>query len=369
MSDAQPHGATLAPPRRQPDTASRRSVLRALAGLPLTALAYAADAGRAHAAELYSDDARVLVAGPAGGRLDGLARILLPALGHALPAGTEIAAETAGGADGVTAANQFEARVTPDGGTVLMVPGAAALAWLVGDRRAQFDAARWLPIMAGTTPAVLVSRVGVAALVPGRKLRVAALNPVGIDLSGLLAIELLGLSAEPVFGLQDPAAVRAALAARTVDTMLVSGQHVAQRIAALAELGARPLLCLNFPEPADARHPAMPDTPCLPELATRLRGHPPAGPLYGAWRAVAAAAQLEFALMLPQLTPADLVALWRGAAAAAAAAVAPQFASGESVHLATAPATNTLACSIAAEAGTLLELRRWLASRFNYQPA
>jgi hypothetical protein len=113
----------------------------------------------------------------------------------------------------------------------------------------------------------------------------------------------------------------------------------------------------------------MSDPPCLPELATRLRGHPPEGPLYDAWCAVAAAAQLEFALMLPQLTPADLVALWRSAGGTAAAAVAAQFESREGVRLATAPATNTLACSIAAPAGVLLELRRWLASRFNYQPA
>jgi hypothetical protein len=366
MSEAETDGKSPPPPGRQPGTASRRFVLRALSGLPLTVLAPPAEVGRA---EPYPDGARILVAGPAGGRLNLLAQILLPAFGHALPGGTEIAAETAGGADGVTAANRFEARVAPDGGTVLMVPGAAALAWLVGDRRAQFDAARWLPIMAGTTPAFLLSQVGPAELMPGARLRMAAASPAGGDLSGLLAIELLGLRVEPVFGLADQSAVRAALAARTVDTVLVSGQHVAQRVAALAELGARPLLCLNVAEPADARAHAKSDTPGLPELATRLRGRPPSGPLYVAWRAVAAAAQLEFALMLPQLTPADLVALWRSAGVAAAAAVAVQFEDHEGIRLATFPATNTLARNIAAPAGTLLELRRWLAARFNYQPA
>ena len=44
-----------------------------------------------------------------------------------------------GSADGVTGANQFEARGAPDGQTVLLVPGQAAVAWMVGDPRAQFD--------------------------------------------------------------------------------------------------------------------------------------------------------------------------------------------------------------------------------------
>jgi hypothetical protein len=72
--------------------------------------------------------------------------------------------------------------------------------------------------------------------------------------------------------------------------------------------------------------------------------------------------------MLPQLTPADLVALWRGAGVTAATAVAAQFENREGVRLATSPATNTLACSIVAPAASLLELRRWLANRLNYQP-
>ena len=61
------------------------------------------------------------------------------------------------------------------------------------------------------------------------------------------------------------------------------------------------------------RDPAFPDVPHLAELYATRSGRPPAGPLYDAWRASAAAAQLEFGLVLPQLTPAAMVSLWRNA--------------------------------------------------------
>ena len=40
--------------------------------------------------------------------------------------------------------------------TVLLAPGEAALAWMVGDPRAQFDVGHWVPVMAGTASAIVV---------------------------------------------------------------------------------------------------------------------------------------------------------------------------------------------------------------------
>ena len=351
-----------------PSTMGRRTALYGLASLPSLLVGPHANARAASAAELLTDDATILVAGPADGHLDQWANVLAPALGRSLPPGTSLRKQMAGGEDGVTAANQFEARVAPDGQTVLLTPGQAALAWLAGDPRARFDAAYWVPVMSGVTPAVVVSRVPSDALPSGAKLRIAAAGPAGPDLAALLAVELLGVEAVPLFNVQDRAAAESAFGAHAVDALFLCGEDVPQRAAALAQAGAQPLFSLGLGDETGmvARDPSFMQTPTLIELA-RARGDNPTGALFAGWRAAAAAAQLEFALVLPQLAPAALVSLWRRAAAQAAATPELQAAAIGGVRAIAAPAPNLP--TVAADADSLLELRRWLASRFRWQPA
>ncbi len=306
------------------------------------------------AATSFPEGAAVLVAGPPQGRLDRWADVLIPALVRAMPSAfagpgaQQVVRSTVGGVDGVTGANQFEARVMPDGGTALLLPGSAALAWLVGDPRAQFDAARWVPAWAGLASAVLVSRV---PLSPGRTLRVGGAHPAGPTLPALLALDMLGI---PVTPSADSAA----------DAVFHSGQGA--RIAATAQQGMVPVLTLGAIDPAGnwLRDPAFPTVPTMIEAASR-RGTPA---LLPALRAASAAAMLDAALVLPQLSPANRVALWRRACAEAAAT--PNLldeAAALGVRIASAPATATLITSIAADVPTLLALRSWLDTRWGRQ--
>ena len=307
----------------------------------------------------------MLVAGPAGGPLDLRADTLIRVLAHGLPEGTAVRRNSIGGPDGVTGCNQFEARIAPDGNTVLMLPGAAMLAWLVGDPRARFDAGRFIPVLAGTAPGVLVSRRPLGNDGAATVLRVAAARPDSADLSTLLALDLLGIRARPVFGLSD-AAADAALAARAVDAVLLLGPNAPRRAERLAHDGAQPVLSLGAPgdDGTVLRHPAFPDVPTLQEVFMSEHGRPPTGELYEAWQAVAASAQLTFMLALLSPSPAALVALWRQAATQAA-----PLGAGTDVRLIASPAVNGFAAPLAADVGALFALRRWLADRLNWQPA
>ena len=94
------------------------------------------------------------------------------------------------------------------------------------------------------------------------------------------------------------------------------------------------------------------------------------GPLFDAWCATAAAVQLEFGLVLQQLTPASIVALWRHAGIDAAASLPLQVTStAANVRLLAGPAATANTSAAAASATTLTELRGWLASRFKWRPA
>ena len=323
----------------------RRHLIGVLAALPVLTRAGTVHAAPARAAvpsqpistAPFSDGARLLVAGPSHGALNGWADAVLPALEQSLPPDTVVRRAVVGGADGVTGANQFEARGVPDGLTVLMAPGQAVLAWMVGDPRAQYDVGHWLPVMAGATPGLVVARQGMPG--PDGRLRIATAGGVaGPDLPALLGCDLLGVTAEPVIvSPAEPAAVRNAFAQGTADAACLRGHGVAEQFATLAAAGAQPLFSLGAFDDAGrtVRDPAWPDVPTFAELYGMRSGLRPAGSLFSAWSAAAAAAQLEFAL---------------------------------GVHPLAGPAATAITTAATADAAALSELRRWLAERFAWHP-
>lgn len=353
----------------------RRGFFIALGGVAASASARAASSvPEARCAtpppEPFPASVRILAAGPSGGRMDQWADAIAAALGPALPPGTTLHPTLVGGADGVTAANQFEARGDPDGQTLLLLPGDAPLAWLTGDPRARFDAARWLPVMTGLTPGVLASRVPAPALRAGAQVRVAVSVPAGPELPALLGLDLMGIAPLPVLGLHEWGAALQALQGHLVDAVYVTGPNTPALLAEAASAGAGPLftlgvpVTLGVPAPGDMRRdPLLPEVPTVPELATALRGGPPAGALAAAWRSAAAATQIAFTLVLPPLTPAALVAQWRRAGAEASQALRPR---APGVRLLCALEANAATASVAADPAAVRELRRWLVARFNW---
>jgi hypothetical protein len=322
------------------------------------------------AAKPFADGVTLLVAGPESGATDRWADLLAPALGRGLPPGTQLRIEVLGGPDGVTGANRFEVGTAPDGAAAMLVPGSAALAWLVGDPRARFDAAHWVPGLAGTTPGVLASRIPLAALLSGARVRVGAASAAGPDLPMLLALELMGVNWEPVFNLTSEAALADALGRRAVDAVSLRGRRVPDQAHLFAASGTQPVFTFGAPDDGGAlqRDPAFPALPSAGELiAQRLAAN---AALLPAFHAASAAAQLDVALVLPQLTPAAMVSVWRHACAVAAGSSEIQaHASVLGVRPLSAPAANGSTGAIAADAEVLLELRRWMATRLNYRAA
>ncbi len=358
---------------------TRRRLLGTLAGLPVIvaglggrSLAAPQQTLASQATPSLQTDITAMIAGPEGGSTDTWARSILAALSQSLPPGARLHSVTTGAADGVTGANQFEARVAPDGASLLVVPGAAALAWLVGDPRAQFDVGHWVPVIAGVCSGVVALRGGAASLGPGRKIRIATAAPAGPELAALLAVDLLGAQPVAVPGLMDDAAVHAALAKGSVDGVLLRGRKLAEQVEAMNRLGLQPVFGLGLlNESGNAvRDPRFPNLPEFSEVLTASRPQAASGPLFDGWRAIAAATRLEFAVVLPQLTPAALVAQWRRTGSEAAAApVLANPASEQMVRVLGGAAGAVEIAAVAAEAPTLLELRRWLGARLNWHPS
>ncbi|MES2711400.1 MAG: hypothetical protein V4653_07445 [Pseudomonadota bacterium] len=264
---------------------ARRTILAGLAALP--------GAGRANNPEAAS----LLVPGPEASAHFRWLQTLGAGLGRALPQATALRVVALGGPDGVTAANRFATDAAPDGQHLLALAGGAAMARLLGDSRARFDPAPWLAVCAAVQPAALLVR---AARPRGVPLRLALPGPEAPAAAALLALDLIGVAATPVLAAQPEAAYRDGAA----DAFLASGPM----LPALARsLGA--VLAFAADGAAGGRDAALPETPAALELVSEA-----ATPARGAVRAGLAACRLRALVVLPALTPADTLALFRAAA-------------------------------------------------------
>ena len=230
---------------------ARRRLLLALTALPaltragtLLAAPSQATATLAGTVTPFAEKPRLLVAGPQDGTLNLWADALLPALEQSLPPDTSIQRVEVGSADGVTGANQFEVRGVPDGMTVLLAPGEAALAWMVGDPRAQFDVGHWVPVLAGTASAVVVVRPSTIA--KNSRVRVAAAESGQRGPGRAAGARFARRAAGAGVWVGRHAAARNAFAKGEVDAVFLHGQHVPDQVNALASVGAQTLVHARF---------------------------------------------------------------------------------------------------------------------------
>lgn len=328
----------------------RRAVTRRLAMTgAATSVVLGIQAARAAGSSLPSTPS-LLVAGPAGSPADQWAQVIAGPLGAALQgqAGASLAAENVGGGDGVTGVNQYQARTAPDGATALLMPGAALMAWLVGDTRVRFDAGTWAPLWGATTGSIVVTR---GPLIAGRAVRVAVPDLGEPGLEAVLALELMGLVPIPVTG----------SGRDEVDAVYLHGAAAHET---LAGTGFTPAFSLTG---RPGRDPAFPNLPQAAELFTPASSANSVA--IAQFQGVSAAASIDVALVLPAVAPATVLAWWRhgcaqmdDAPAVRAAAVAGNVRQDDAGQIAT-----QLSC-VALDMPAMLSLRQRLADRYHWRP-
>lgn len=345
--------------KADPRRLARRQLLRgSLAGASLLL----GGAGEDFILPALDEDPSIIVAGPVDSHIAAWARLMLPALRASLGnAGLHL--RCIGGRDGVTAANQFQARATPDGSQALLFAGSLALPWMAGDCRAQFEPSRLLPLVSLSGPGLVMLRGGLSA---DRRSPVRLACGHGPDpaQTALMAFDLLGIPAEIVPHAQDRVA---AVARGDVDVVFLTGERVAEQAMALRGAGLRIAFTTSGHSSAFDDAP-FDDAPNFLELL------PPAqvaeDPRVAAWRAMAEAGGLELVLALPRFSAAASVANWRTAIRAVLAGGAlPARVARSRLTLLTDPGALSALRSIGADPDAQLALRRWMATRMNWQPA
>lgn len=345
----------------------RRHVLSAMA-----ASALLPGAARAQMAQPATGPMTLLVAGPKGGQTSRWGDALALAISNVYPGTPNIVAEPAGGLDGVTGANRLDALLVPDGRSAAILPGAALIAYLTGDSRVHYDPTHWTPLLAGCKSGVLMLRApkgSVPTLETLRKLaplRIGAAQPQSDDLAALLALARLGVPTAPVFGLHTSEDKTRAFIAGTVDAVFICGEGVPEDLTPLTASGAVPAFCIGAPSSGGT---ARPD-PLFPGLTLPTALGPSVSPvLDSAYEAAAAAARLDFLLVLPRLADPGAVATWRSAALAAAASPAVNAAAqASSISLQPAPVLANALTALSIVPTEQPELLTFMAKNYGWQP-
>lgn len=347
----------------------RRSTLLALGLAALLPKAAWADAQVEIARGLLT----LLVAGPNEGQTSRWGNAFALAIGTSFPGLPHIVTTPVGGLDGVTGANQVDTLMVPDGRSAAILPGTTLMAYLMGDERVHYDPTRWIPVLAGYNSGVLMLRAPkgsvptLSTLQKMAPLRIGAAQPQSNDLAALLALARLGVQTAPVFGLHSCAEKTSAFMAGTVDAVFICGEGVPEDITPLLASGGVPAFCLGMPGPTGAIG-TDPKFPTLP-LPTALG--PAVNPLlHTAYEAAAAAARLDFLLVLPHLTAPNAVAQWRSAAVAAMQSPAIMAAAlASAVALKPADILSSSLASLTTIQAKQVQLNEFLSKTYGWQPS
>ncbi len=327
----------------------RRRGLAALTAALLTAPALP----RAASAQVTpSDAATLLMPGPEGGSAALWAARVVAGLARGLPHAIALHPVVLGGPDGVTAANRFATQEAGDGRMLLVLPGSAAHARLIGESRARYAMEGWLPLCVSWQGAVLAGRGPRPAPNPGQPLRIALPGPEAPEAAALLALDLMGYPAMPTFGLHAFAAEKA-LERGEVDAIVISASSPLRHA---ARIGVTPWWELDTPGRRDA-----PSLPSVSEAASQAR---PAQ--LAAAQAGFGALRLRAALVLPALTSADLVSVWRRAALRWQEDEAKESPDSTAPALVGAEARTAMSALFPSPEG-VLAYREWLLRRLSWQ--
>lgn len=306
--------------RPDPPAPQRRTVLAAVAGfgvLGLVATVLGGDILNPPATTTDGDYAgetlSLLIPLAEGGGTDTWARYVGTELSHAVPGQPGFAPVNEPGGEGIAGTNDFVASARADGTEILVSTASSVVPWVLGRSEVQYDFDQLTPILANGSGGVIYARTaaGVSSVEDlvdrDTPLRFGGISATGLDLTTLVAFDLLGADVESIFGFEGRGPVNLALQRGEVDLDYQTTSAYGPAVAPLAEAGtAVPLMSMGQVDEAGqiVRDPNFPDLPTVVEVYEQLHGEAPSGPAFEAYRSLLALTYTwQKAMWVPDQTP------------------------------------------------------------------
>ena len=259
-----------------------------------------------------------------GGGTDVWARFVGAELTEAVPGSPGLAPVNDDGGEGILGTNHFMTSAKADGTEVLVSTASTVVPYLLELPAVRYDFTQLRPILANGTGAVVYARTGagvrgVEDLVDrDEPLVFGGIAATSLDLTTLLAFDLLSADIDATFGFEGRGPVNLALQRGEVDIDYQTTSSYGPAVEPLVEDGtAVPLFSLGQVDDAGeiVRDPNFPDLPTVIEVYEQLYGEQPDPETLETYRAILALTYTyQKALWVPEDTPDEALELLRSTA-------------------------------------------------------
>ncbi len=325
MSQQLPEGQTSATaastaPPPEPPLPSRRTALGLMGGfgaLAVVGAVFGTDLLNPAASTTDGDYAgetiTMLIPLAEGGGTDTWARFVGTELTQIIPGKPGFAPTNEAGGEGISGTNHFVSSAKADGTEVLVSTATTVVPWVLGRQAVRYDFDQLVPVVANGTGAVVYART--AAGVKGPKdllerpqpLKFGGITATGLDITTLLAFDLLEVEVEAVFGFEGRGPVNLALQRGEIDIDYQTTSAYGPAVKGLVDSGqAVPLMTLGQVDSGGqiVRDPNFADVPTVVEVYEELHGRTPDGPKLDSYRTLLALTYTyQKALWVPKETP------------------------------------------------------------------
>lgn len=259
-----------------------------------------------------------------GGGTDTWARFVTTELTHEVPGSPGLAPVNDDGGEGILGTNHFMSSARTDGTEVLVSTASTVVPFLLDMPAVRYDFAHLKPILANGTGAVVYARTAAGVRTPrdlvdrDEPLAFGGIAATSLDLTTLLAFDLLDADVRSTFGFEGRGPVNLALQRGEVDIDYQTTASYGPAVEPLVEDGtAVPLFSLGQVDDTGeiVRDPNFPDIPTVVEVYERLYGREPDADALDTYRALLALTYTyQKALWVPEETPDEAVELLRSTA-------------------------------------------------------
>ncbi|MDK9736797.1 tricarboxylate transporter [Vibrio sp. D404a] len=316
-----------------------------------------------------------------GGGTDTWGRFYAPYLSQSLPGNPVVVVKNIPGGGSTKGANQFARRAKDNGLNIFASSASTQYPYLLKDRRVRYDYKDWSVILASPTGGVVYvsPKTGIENVQDlfdkkdQIKFQYASQGATSIDLVPLLAMDLLGLDVQAVFGMQGRGAGRLAFERGEVNIDSQTSSSYIDKVTPLLNEGkATPLFSFGVlgEDGKLQRDPNFPDLPHFAEVYQMFNPDAAETQGYAVWRSFFMAGfAAQKMIFVPKSTPEETVAAWR--ASATELVNQPDFQKrsvevlGDYPQLTGEQAQLALDAALSLDESNLSWVRNWLTTNYN----
>jgi len=259
-----------------------------------------------------------------GGGTDTWARFIGSDMVHYIPGTPGFAPTNEAGGEGITGSNHFATSARDTGTEVLVSTASTVVPWVLGRDAVKYSFEDLTPVLVNGTGGVIYARTAagvddVTDLVGRDKpLVFGGISATGLDLTTLVAFDLLGADTTATFGFEGRGPVNLALQRGEVDIDYTTTSSYASAVEGIAREGKATVLMSFGQLDADGnvvRDPNFPDVPTVAEAYEQIHGQAPSGEKFEAYKTLLGLTYTyQKGLWVPEGTPGKAVALLRDSA-------------------------------------------------------